>query len=71
MYVGNTSGILEYDGVTWRLIKLPNGSPAKSFAKSSDNTIYVGAVRDIGYLKPDSVGHISQFCRYLVYLYYR
>lgn len=46
MYVGNTSGILEYDGVSWRLVPLPNGSPAKSFAKSDDGTVYVGGVHE-------------------------
>jgi len=60
LYVGNTSGILEFDGVSWRLLAFPNGSPAKSFAKSNDNIIYVGAVRDFGYLQPDSVG-LMQF----------
>src|SRR5690606_7965147 len=58
MYVGNTSGILEYDGVSWRLVPLPNGSPAKSFAKSDDGTVYVGGVRDFGYLQPDSTGRM-------------
>ena len=56
MYVGNTSGVLEFDGATWRLIKLPNGSPAKSLALTADNTVYVGAVRDLGRLKADSTG---------------
>lgn len=56
IYVGNTSGILQFDGTSWRLISLPNGSPAKSLAKSKDSIIYVGAVRDMGYLSPDSLG---------------
>ena len=59
IYTGNTSGILEYDGVSWRLMSLPNGSPAKSFAKSDDGTIYVGAVRDFGYLHPDPAGQMQ------------
>jgi len=59
IYVGNTSGILEFDGVSWRLLTLPNGSPAKSFAKSEDDIIYVGAVRDFGYLQPDSIGQMQ------------
>ncbi len=58
-YTGNISGILEFDGNTWRLTKLPNGSPPKSLAKTDDGTIYVGAVRDLGYLKPDSIGQIK------------
>ena len=59
MYVGNTSGVLEFDGVSWRLISLANGSPAKSLARSDDRRIYVGGVRDMGYLEPDSTGQMQ------------
>ena len=59
MYMGNTSGVLQFDGSEWRLLKLPNGSPAKSLAKTDDGTIYVGAVRDLGYLQPDASGRIQ------------
>ncbi len=59
MYAGNTSGILEFDGVSWHLIQLPNGSPAKSLAQSTDSTIYVGAVRDLGFLQPDTLGQLQ------------
>lgn len=58
MYVGNTSGVLEFDGINWRLIKLPNGSPAKSLA-TQNSTIYVGAVRDLGRLQGDSTGRLQ------------
>lgn len=32
MYFGNSSGILEYDGVSWRLIELPNKTVCRSLA---------------------------------------
>jgi signal transduction histidine kinase/DNA-binding response OmpR family regulator len=59
IYVGNTSGILEFDGVTWRLIELPNGNPVKSLAKSTDNIIYAGSVGDFGFLKSNSIGQME------------
>ena len=59
MYVGNGAGVLEFDGVTWRLIELPNKSVVRSFAKAKDGTIYVGGAREFGYLKPDSIGQME------------
>ncbi len=58
MYVGNNSGVLEYDGATWRLIEVPNRTVTRSIAKAEDGTIYVGAVGDLGYLAPDSLGEM-------------
>lgn len=59
MYFGNTAGVLEFDGVSWRLIPLPNGAPAKSMATSADGVIYVGGVRELGFLQPDSTGQMQ------------
>ena len=59
MYVGNTSGILEYDGVSWHLIKLSNNSIVRSFAKDNKGKIYVGGVKEFGFLKTDSTGHMQ------------
>ncbi len=58
MYVGNNSGILEYDGVSWRLIELPNKTVCRSLAKDAHGRIYFGGVGDFGYLAPDSVGQM-------------
>lgn len=58
MYFGNTSGILEYDGVSWRLIQFPNKSVCRSLAKDADGRIYAGGVGDFGYLAPDHIGQI-------------
>lgn len=58
LYAGNTQGLLEYDGVSWRHTPLPNGSPVKSMAKTEDGTIYIGAVGDLGYLDRDSIGRM-------------
>ncbi|MFP4556389.1 MAG: ATP-binding protein [Bacteroidales bacterium] len=50
MYFGNTDGILEYDGVNWRLIRLASSDVARSFAKDDSGRIYVGGSNEIGIL---------------------
>jgi len=56
MYFATNPGPVEYDGVSWRVIPTANSSFALSIDKDSNGTIYVGAIDEIGYLKPDSVG---------------
>ncbi|MGA9294875.1 MAG: ATP-binding protein [Ignavibacteriaceae bacterium] len=67
MYFGNTDGILEYDGNTWRLIKTPNNSLVRSLCTDSAGRIYVAASSDFGYLAPDSIGKLK-FVSLLKYL---
>ncbi len=59
LYVGNTQGVLEYDGVSWRMIPVANGSIVRSIAWDSLGLMYVGAQGELGYLYPDSVGRLS------------
>ena len=54
IYVGNTEGVLEYDGEQWR--RIPTPTTARSLAVGAEGTVYVGLQGDFGYLKPDSVG---------------
>ncbi|MGB5436656.1 MAG: triple tyrosine motif-containing protein, partial [Maribacter sp.] len=56
MYFANTSGVLEYDGTTWRKILVANNSPALGLAIDSLGTLYVGAINEIGYLDADGNG---------------
>ena len=59
IYVGNTEGLLEYDGISWRLIK-PSGKAniVFSLAVDKNNRIYVGSFNELGYLAPDSIGQM-------------
>ncbi len=54
MYFGNNLGVLEYDGVAWRLLRLPNKSYVRSLAKDANGRVYVGGVGDFGYLTSDA-----------------
>jgi hypothetical protein len=59
VYSANGNGILEFDGVSWRLMKTPRGARGRSLAKDDDGTIFVGGSGDFGYLAPDSSGRMQ------------
>lgn len=56
MYFGNSAGVLEFDGTSWRLIPISNQSIVRCLALDRDGTIYVGAIGEIGYLAADEKG---------------
>lgn len=59
LYVGNyEKGILEYDGVAWRNISMPNNVPVWSMVTGDDGVVYVGAEGNMGLLEPDSRGEL-------------
>src|ERR1700743_1007231 len=59
MYFGNTNGVLEFDGSTWRTIRLANGSTASSVATDQNGTVYVGGEGDFGRLAPTQSGAMT------------
>jgi len=60
MYFGNgDNGVLEFDGVNWRSILISNKSIVRSLGIDNNGTIYVGAVGELGYLKPDDLGKLQ------------
>jgi hypothetical protein len=56
MYFANTDGLLEFDGNSWRLLRLPGALVARSVSVDDGGTVYVGGVGEFGLLKPDSTG---------------
>ncbi len=58
IYVGNNSGVLEYDGVRWRLIRTEKGTLVRSLAVDASGRVYVGAKGEFGYLSPDDQGEM-------------
>jgi signal transduction histidine kinase len=54
MYFGNNDGLLEFDGINWRLIKLPG---VRSLAIDSTGRIFAGLENDLGYLEADNAGN--------------
>jgi serine phosphatase RsbU (regulator of sigma subunit) len=53
MYFGNNNGLLEYDGISWRLTKLPG---VRALAIDKTGRIYTGLENDFGYLEPTRDG---------------
>ena len=56
IYVANGKGVLEFDGVTWRLIPLPSNNVARSVVVDKHNTKWIAAEQEMGYLERDSLG---------------
>lgn len=59
IYVANKLGVLQYDGLTWQLLKLTNGSDVFSLAIDNNDIVYVGAKSEFGFLAPDSLGRLN------------
>lgn len=48
MYFGNDIGLLEFDGVEWKLNRIPNSLIARSVAVLSHQTIFTGSYEEFG-----------------------
>lgn len=59
IYVANGSALLEYDGVNWRKIDVMNDYTVTTVSVDDTGKIYIGAIGEIGYFEPDSVGSLS------------
>lgn len=59
MYFGNFAGVLQFDGVRWRLIPTARITKVTSLAMDSAGRIFVGARGEIGYLATDTQGKMS------------
>lgn len=57
IYIANNEGLLEYDGVFWRLYEIPNYITRSVYIDT--DTIYVGGSCEIGYFTPDMRGFLT------------
>lgn len=66
LFFGNTEGIIEFDGATWRQISF-GGFPALSLTFNEKGTLFVGSANDFGFLEPDKEGdfHFVSLARQL------
>jgi signal transduction histidine kinase len=59
MYFANGTGVLEYDGINWRLIPSPNNAYVQSLdIDPASGTIYIGGQGNLGYMDTDSLGQM-------------
>ncbi|MCP5051470.1 MAG: hypothetical protein GY940_30160, partial [bacterium] len=59
IYVGNNDGLLEFDGVSWRKIIIPNGTVRSLALDDNTGTVYIGGRNELGFLTPDSQGTLQ------------
>ncbi len=59
IYAANFSGVLQYDGQSWRIIPTPNHNAVRTLAIGLDGAVYFGANSDFGYLAADSTGKLK------------
>jgi DNA-binding response OmpR family regulator/signal transduction histidine kinase len=58
VYSANQGAVLEFDGVSWREITIPNKT-ARSLATDEKGTVYVGGINEIGFLTPGPGGSLE------------
>jgi len=59
LFVGNSEGILKFDGSSWELIELPGKQIARDLVRAQDNKIYVASYDTFGELVTDKDGKIN------------
>jgi serine/threonine protein kinase len=59
VYVGNQDGVLEFDGESWRLLRLPNREIVRTLVAGPEGRIYVGGYNSFGYLARGAAGDLG------------
>ena len=59
MYFANDLGLLEFDGVEWKLNTLPHSLVCRSVAVLDHNTIFTGSYEEFGRWDRDITGSLS------------
>jgi hypothetical protein len=60
-YFANHQGLLEFDGTTWNLYRLPNETILRAVKVQNDSVIYTSGYMELGYWKPDKFGKLHYF----------
>jgi len=59
MYFANNKGLLEFDGVSWKLYPSPNGNLIRCVAIDHNNRIYTSGYRELGYWERNKAGTLK------------
>ncbi|WP_138433697.1 helix-turn-helix and ligand-binding sensor domain-containing protein [Winogradskyella algicola] len=57
IYVANNNGLLEYDGLDWKLFQLPNKTTVRSVLELN-NLVFTGSFEEFGYWEEDDYGDL-------------
>lgn len=49
VYIGNSRGLLQYNGTYWQLLPLPKGEYVRSIHMTDNGRIYVGSFEEFGF----------------------
>lgn len=61
IYFANHQGLLEFDGTTWTLYKLPNQNFLRAVKVKSDSIIYSSGYMELGFWKSDNFGKLQYY----------
>ncbi|MGO4772465.1 triple tyrosine motif-containing protein [Flavobacterium sp. W22_SRS_FK3] len=61
IYFANNSGLIQFDGSTWRKYSLPNNTPIRSLKIDDSGKIFVGGNSEFGYFKANEKGELQYF----------
>jgi YD repeat-containing protein len=56
LYFGNFGRVLIYDGSRWTQLAVPNATYVRGLAFDENDTLWIGAVDELGYAKTDATG---------------
>ncbi|MBI5693034.1 MAG: histidine kinase [Verrucomicrobia bacterium] len=56
IYVGNSHGVLEYDGARWTLIPLPHGGAVLAVAVDAAGSVWAVSENEVARIQPDAEG---------------
>lgn len=59
MYFANFTGVLEFDGTTWRTILTKERTKVNTLVTDSSGKVFVGTRGEIGYLQPNKLGNMQ------------
>jgi serine phosphatase RsbU (regulator of sigma subunit) len=61
LYFCNTKGLIEFDGVNWKMHSVPNKSIIWSIDIDTNGFIFIGAQDEFGYFAPDNQGKLIYY----------
>ncbi len=61
VYFANHQGLLEFDGTSWSLYKLPGETILRAVKVKNDSVIYTSGYMEMGYWKPDEFGKLHYY----------
>ena len=59
IYFANNKGLLEFDGISWKLYPSPNGNIIRCVAIDNKNRIYTSGYRELGYWERNKSGALA------------